>query len=188
MQAFLQALFLVFVSEMGDKTQVVSFAFGTQYRLPTVLLGVFLGVTCMMTLTVAIGDAASHVLPVFWINVASGILFILFGLWALRPHHEEEEKTVGGQFGPVVAVTATFLLAELGDKTVLASMTVASQQHQFLQVWAGSILGMFLADVIAIFCGRVLGKQLPDKVLRWGSAAIFIGAGLFTLATAAHPV
>lgn len=181
MEAFWKAFVIVFISEMGDKTQVVSFAFGSQYGLPTVLLGVFLAIAGLMLATVGLGNIASQLLPLFWINVASGVLFILFGLWALRKHADSDEKPVGEKFGALMAVMCTFFLAELGDKTVLASMTVASQQHAYWPVWMGSTLGMYLADVIAIVCGRVLGKQLPEPVLRYGSATIFIGAGLWTL-------
>jgi len=184
LNSFWQAFAIVFVSEMGDKTQVVSFAFGTQYGLLTVLLGVFIGVAAMMSLTVAVGDGVSRLIPAFWMNIASGVLFIIFGLWALRKHKPEEEKPVTAKFGALLAIVSTFIIAELGDKTVFASMTVAGQQHSYLLVWLGSTLGMYLADVIAIVCGRVMRKQLPEKALRYGSAAIFILAGLYTLANA----
>jgi putative Ca2+/H+ antiporter (TMEM165/GDT1 family) len=75
----------------------------------------------------------------------------------------------------------TFFLAELGDKTVFASMAMGGQFHDYLPVWAGSTTGMYLADLVAIICGRVLGKQLPDKLVRYGSAAIFLVAGLYTI-------
>jgi Ca2+/H+ antiporter, TMEM165/GDT1 family len=181
MDSFLKAFFFLFISEMGDKTQVVSFAFGAQYKLWTVFTGIFLAVAALMALSVGIGDVASRYLPVFWINIVSGLLFIGFGLWALKGHKEETEKPVGSKFGALVTVMFTFFLAELGDKTILASMTIASQQHQYFAVWLGSTLGMFLADAVAVICGRLLGKKLPEKVLKYGSAAVFIGAGLFTL-------
>src|SRR5437016_1522708 len=140
MQSFLKAFFFVFISEMGDKTQVVSLVFGTQYPFWVVMSGTLLGVALMMTATTAIGSVAGGLLPVFWMNIAAGILFILFGLSALRHHQESDQKTVGARFGPLIAVTATFVVAELGDKTALPSMVVAGQQHEFLPVWAGSVL------------------------------------------------
>ena len=84
MNAFLKALFLVFISEMGDKTQVVSFSLGAQYSMFKVLTGVLIGITAMMTMTVGMGNIAGKFLPIFWINIASGLLFIAFGLFALR--------------------------------------------------------------------------------------------------------
>jgi putative Ca2+/H+ antiporter (TMEM165/GDT1 family) len=185
MNAFLKALFFVFISEMGDKTQVVSFSLGAQYNLFNVLVGVFLGIVAMMTMTVGAGHLAGQFLPIFWINIASGLLFIGFGIWALKEESGgEEKKEVGKGFGPIVAIATTFFIAELGDKTVLASLAVASQEHQYFPVWAGSVLGMFLADLLAIVLGRVVGKRLPDKVIRYGSAAIFVIAGVYTIVDA----
>jgi len=181
MTAFWKSLIFVFLSEMGDKTQIVSFAFGTNYSLTVVLLGILIAVGGLMALTVAMGTAIASVLPIFWIKICSGVLFCLFGLWALKKHEEAHEKTVGEKFGPLVAVMFTFFLAELGDKTVFASMAMASQFHAYFPVWAGSTIGMYLADLIAVICGRVLGKQLPDKVVRYGSALIFIVAGIYTV-------
>ena len=178
MSAFWKALFFVFISEMGDKTQIVSFSFGAQYSLFKVLSGVLLGIVVMMTLTVGLGHVAGQFLPVFWINIISGVLFIAFGIWALKEHHEHDGKEIGTKFGPIFAIAITFFIAELGDKTVLASLAVASQEHQYFPVWLGSVLGMFLADLIAIILGRVLGKHLPEKVIRYGSAAIFVGCVL----------
>lgn len=186
MNAFFKALFFVFISEMGDKTQVVSFSLGAQHGLRNVLIGVFLGIAVMMTMTVGAGNLAGQLLPIFWINMVSGILFIGFGVWALKEDNEtdEESKEVGKGFGPIIAIATTFFLAELGDKTVLASLAVASQEHQYLPVWAGSILGMFLADLLAIILGRVVGKNLPEKLIKYGSAAIFVIAGLYTIVDA----
>jgi Ca2+/H+ antiporter, TMEM165/GDT1 family len=184
MQAFWKSFIFVFLSEMGDKTQIVSMAFGAEYKLATVLIGVFLAVAALMTGTVALGVGAGNLIPAFWINIFSGVAFMGFGIWALRPEAEHKEETKATKFGPLVAVMITFFLAELGDKTVLASITMGSQLHQYFPVWSGSVLGMYLADVIAIIVGRILGKRLPEKVIKYGSAAIFIGAGIFTLVEA----
>jgi putative Ca2+/H+ antiporter (TMEM165/GDT1 family) len=182
--AFWKSFAFVFLSEMGDKTQIVSMAFGAEYKLRTVLLGVFLAVAALMTCTVALGVGAGHLIPTFWINIFSAVAFIGFGLWALRPEEGHEGETKGLEFGPLIAVMTTFFLAELGDKTVLASITMGSQLHEYFPVWSGSILGMYLADVIAIVFGRMLGKHLPEKLIKYSSAAIFIGAGIYTFVDA----
>ncbi len=87
-------------------------------------------------------------------------------------------------FGPIIAIAITFFIAELGDKTVLASLPVGSQERQYAPVWPGSVLRMFLADLIAIILGRMVGNRLPEKAIRYGSAAIFIGAGLYSFVDA----
>jgi putative Ca2+/H+ antiporter (TMEM165/GDT1 family) len=81
-------------------------------------------------------------------------------------------------------VGVTFFLAELGDKTMLATVTIASQQQSFIGVWLGSTVGMVIADGLAIIVGKVLGKRLPEKIIRYGAALIFIASGAFTLVQA----
>ena len=137
MNAFLKALFFVFISEMGDKTQIVSFGLGAQYSLSRVLTGVLIGIAIMMTFTVGLGNLAGKFLPIFWINMVSGFLFVAFGIWALKEHHDQSGKEIGTKFGPIIAIAITFFIAELGDKTVLTSLAVASQEHQYFRSgWA----------------------------------------------------
>lgn len=185
MSAFWIALVFVLVAEMGDKTQLVALAFATRYPTKIVLAGVF-GATLLIHLfSVLIGEAASLALPVFWIKLAAGLAFILFGLWTLRGDTlGEEEKLAESRFGPLMTVATTFFLAELGDKTMLATITIASQQQSFVGVWLGSTLGMVIADGLAIIVGRVMGKRLPERAIKYGATAVFILSGLFTLARA----
>jgi putative Ca2+/H+ antiporter (TMEM165/GDT1 family) len=182
MTAFWIALFFVLVAEMGDKTQLVALAFATRYRTGTVIAGVF-GATLLVHLfSVALGEMAGLALPVFWINLLAGFAFIGFGLWTLRGDElGDEEKLSKGRFGPLVTVATTFFLAELGDKTMLATVTIASQQHSFMGVWLGSTVGMVVADGLAIIVGKVMGRRLPEKVIKYGAALVFIASGLFTL-------
>lgn len=167
---------------MGDKTQLVALAFATRYSVKTVLMGVFGATLVVHLLSVALGEAASWALPVFWIRLLAGLSFIVFGLWTLRGDKidEDGEKT-GTRFGPLLTVAATFFLAELGDKTMLATITIASQYRSFVGVWLGSTLGMVVADGLAIIVGRVMGKRLPERAIKYGAAAIFLLSGLFTL-------
>lgn len=80
-----------------------------------------------------------------------------------------------------MTVGITFFLAELGDKTMLATVTIASQQQSFFGVWLGSTLGMVVADGIAIIAGKMLGKRLPEKPIKYGAAAVFMISGIYTL-------
>jgi Ca2+/H+ antiporter, TMEM165/GDT1 family len=81
-------------------------------------------------------------------------------------------------------VAIAFFIAELGDKTMLATVTIASQQHSFIGVWLGSTLGMVVADGLAIIVGKVVGKKLPEKAIKYGSALVFIASGVFTIVEA----
>src|SRR5882672_4456940 len=132
MHPFLIAVFLVFIAEMGDKTQLVALAFATRYAAKTVLAGVFGATLFIHFFSVVIGEAAALTLSVFWIKLLAGLSFIVFGLWTLRGDTlEDDEKLTESRFGPLVTVGISFFLAELGDKTMLATVTIASQQQSF---------------------------------------------------------
>ena len=166
---------------MGDKSQIVSFGFGTQHKLIVVLPAIFIGIALMMLISSVIGQAAGHLLPYFWLHLLAGVLFFAFGILTLMGQHEEEHAAVGTKFGAFVGILLTFIISELGDKTIFATMTLASHTSNMLSVWIGSTLGMFAADVLAIVVGTVLGKTLPPKATRIGSALVFFAAGIWTL-------
>lgn len=183
MSAFVTALFFIFAAEMGDKTQLVAMAFATRYKPSTVLAGVTVATLIVHLLSVFLGEAASWLMPVWLIQAISGIAFIIFGIWTLKGDSLDEKETqTKRNFGPFLTVAITFFLAELGDKTMLATVTIASQQRDFIPVWLGSTVGMVLADGLAIIVGQILGKKLPEKTIQYCSAAIFIITGIYTLA------
>jgi putative Ca2+/H+ antiporter (TMEM165/GDT1 family) len=187
MTAFWLSLFIVLVAEMGDKTQLVALAFATRYKATTVLLGVFLATLVVHLLSVALGEAIGLALPLFWVRLLAGLSFIGFGVWTLRGDElGDEEKLNEGRFGPLLTVAAAFFLAELGDKTMLATVTVASEQRSFVPVWLGSSIGMVMADGLAVLVGKLLGKRLPERPIKYGAAAVFILSGLYTLWTAVY--
>jgi putative Ca2+/H+ antiporter (TMEM165/GDT1 family) len=166
---------------MGDKTQLVALAFATRFKAWTVLAGVFIATFLVHLFSVLIGEAVSATLPIFWIKVLAGTAFIVFGLWTLRGDKlEDEEKLHSSRFGPLLTVATTFFIAELGDKTMLMTITIASEQKAFVAVWIGSTIGMVLADAIAIIIGKVIGKQLPENLIKYGAAAIFLLSGIYT--------
>ena len=183
MLPFWQSLLFIAAAEMGDKTQLVALAFATQFPARVVLAGVFVATLLVHLVSVAIGELLGLALPTFWIQIGAGLAFIGFGIWTLRGDSLEEEETRKYRFGPFLTVAITFFLAELGDKTMLATITLASQQQAFVPVWLGSTLGMVAADGVAVLLGAVAGKSLPRRPIQIGAAAIFIGFGLWTLAT-----
>ncbi|MDB5079802.1 MAG: hypothetical protein JWP00_1726 [Chloroflexi bacterium] len=185
MVAFGVALLFVFIAELGDKTQLVALAFATRYRPWLVMSAVFAATLVVHLFSVLLGEILGVALPIFWIKILAGVAFIGFGIWTLRGDElGDEEKLKQTRFGPFMTVAVTFFLAELGDKTMLATVTIASQQQSFVPVWIGSTLGMVLADGLAIIVGAMLGKRLPERAIKIGAAVIFIGSGIFTLAEA----
>lgn len=182
MTAFWISLIYVFVAEMGDKTQLVALAFATKYKTTTVLAGVFIATFAVHLISVILGEAVSLALPIFWIKILAGLSFIFFGLWTLRGDTlDEDEIKNNRKFGPLLTVATTFFLAELGDKTMLATITVASEQKSFVAVWIGSTIGMVLADGLAVIVGKVMGKNLPEKLIKYGGASIFLLSGIWAL-------
>ena len=181
MTAFWISLIYVLVAEMGDKTQLVALAFATRYKATTVMAGVFIATLVVHLFSVFLGEAAGMALPLFWIKLLAGLAFIGFGLWTLRGDEIDDEDSKPARFGPLLTVATTFFLAELGDKTMLMTVTVASQYQSFVAVWLGSSLGMVIADGIAIVVGKVMGRNLPEEMIKYGAAIVFILSGVYTL-------
>jgi putative Ca2+/H+ antiporter (TMEM165/GDT1 family) len=185
MDAFWQSTFLITVAEMGDKSQLAALAFATRFSARLTLAGIAAATLLVHLFSVIVGEAMGLALPTFWIRVVAGLAFLVFGAWTLRgDSYEDDAPRQGANFGAFLTVATTFFLAELGDKTMLATITLGSQLHNFVGVWLGSTLGMVAADAVAIVVGQVLGKRLPDRAIQIGAALIFFGFGLWILAEA----
>jgi putative Ca2+/H+ antiporter (TMEM165/GDT1 family) len=123
-------------------------------------------------------------LPTHWIQLGAGVAFIGFALWTIRGDSLNEDEVKQGRFGPFFTVALAFFIAELGDKTMLTTVTLASQYQAFLPVWIGSTIGMTIADGFAIVVGIVAGKRLPQRTIKLVSAGIFLIFGVWAIATA----
>jgi putative Ca2+/H+ antiporter (TMEM165/GDT1 family) len=183
---FFTSVALIFVAEMGDKSQLAALAFATRFSAKVTLAGIFVATLLVHLVSVLLGQLIGVALPTFWIELLSGLAFLGFGLWTLRGDRYDDEGTPHAlqRFGPFVTVVGTFFLAELGDKTMLATITLGSQLGSFWQVWLGSTIGMVAADALAIMVGRWLGTRLPERAIRYGAAAIFLVFGVWTIVTA----
>ena len=181
MAGFWASFFFITAAEMGDKTQLVALSFATRYKPWKVIGGVFLATLLVHLLSVVIGRETSTLIPIHYIKLLVGLSFIGFGFWTLRGDKLGDTETTTGRFGPLLTVAAAFFLAELGDKTQLATISLAAQYGSWVGVWLGSTLGMVVADGLAIIVGIVAGKKLPAQAIKIVSAVIFIGFGVFTL-------
>ena len=183
MLAFWQSLLFIALAEMGDKTQLVALAFAMRFSFGAVLGAVFVATLLVHLFSVGIGELLGVALPTLWITIAAGLAFIGFGVWTLRGDTLDEDDTrTSSRYGPFLTIAITFFLAELGDKTMLATVTLASQLRDFGPVWIGSTLGMVVADGLAMLLGVVAGRRLPNSLIKYGSATIFIVSGILTLA------
>ena len=183
--AFWLSFGVVFVAELGDKSQLMALTFATKYRPALVLTGIVAATVLINAISVGVGYGLGLALPTRWISLVAGLLFLGFALWTLRGEDEEDDEVlsrVGS--GPVVmTVGSAFLLAELGDKTMLATITLASQ-NGWAGTWLGATLGMVAAAALAIIVGRQLGKRLPERAVRYVAAALFAGFGVWLLVEA----
>lgn len=179
MEAFWWSLFVVFVAELGDKTQLVALSLATRFNARVVLLGVFVATLCVHLISVGLGGAAGKLLPTDWIRFISGLAFIVFGLWTLRGDELCEGDDCRKARSPFWIVAITFFLAELGDKTMLSTVTLAAERP-LLWVWLGSSLGMVISDGLAILVGQIMGARLPERIIKIVAACIFFAFGALT--------
>lgn len=176
--ALLIAFGVVFVAELGDKSQLMVLTFATRFPALRVLLGITLATALIHLISVLVGGAVAAVLPTEAITVLAGLAFIGFGIWTLRGEaDDEDDPEVSGGRSPIVAASIAFFLAELGDKTMLASMTLAAR-NGILGTWIGATAGMVAADAIAIVVGAALGRRLPERAIRLLAAVLFLVFGL----------
>ncbi len=186
-EAFLISFGIIFVAEMGDKSQLMALGFATRYRAVPVLIGITLATAIVHLASVALGAVVGAALPDRAIEAASGVAFLVFAVWTLRGDEldeGDEARLTQSQGSVILTVGGLFLLSELGDKTMLATVTLATE-YGLLGVWLGSTLGMVAADAIAIVVGRVAGDRLPERAIRIGAAVIFAIIGVISLVDAA---
>jgi putative Ca2+/H+ antiporter (TMEM165/GDT1 family) len=187
MTALFAALGVVFIAELGDKTQLVALGFGARHKLGPVLAGVALAYMATNLLSVVIGGLLGTALPTDAIGIGGGILFLAFAAWNLRPEPEEPEVEPGvepavrSSARVVLSVGTAMFVAELGDKTMLATATLAARGNPVL-VWIGATIGIFLAGALGVLLGRALGTRLPERVTRIGSSIMFAVFGVVLIA------
>lgn len=180
MTAFLASLAFVVLAEMGDKTQLLAMAFATRFRWQTVMWGVLAATMANHLMAAAAGSWLATVVPLATIKTAAAASFILFGLWTIRGDRLEGEDE-RFSFSPFWTVAVAFFIAEMGDKTQLATISLAVKYNAIWSVWMGTTAGMMIADAIGIVAGIVMGKRIPERAVKWGAALIFIAFGLFGL-------
>jgi len=176
-EEFLEAFVLVFVAEVGDKTQLLLMTLAAKYTVLQMLLGILLGVTANHGAAVAIGCCLSSVIEGRLLQIFAGFIFIVFGIITIV-FDSEDEKSRSFKFGPVLTTALTFLLGEMGDKTQLTAMTLAMEAHNPAMVLAGSVSGMLAIGLVGIIIGTTLTKYIPSNIIRTLSGLIFIIFGI----------
>jgi putative Ca2+/H+ antiporter (TMEM165/GDT1 family) len=183
-EPLLAALGLVFVAELGDKTQLVALGFGARHRLAPVLTGVVLAYAATNLLSVVVGGLLGATFPTRAIGLVGGVVFLGFALKTLLEEDDDggAEAVAGNDRSVVRSVAVAMFIAELGDKTMLATATLAAQGSPVL-TWVGATIGIILAGSLGVALGRVFGARLPERVTRIGSAVLFAVFGVALIAT-----
>jgi putative Ca2+/H+ antiporter (TMEM165/GDT1 family) len=182
MYAFLLSAAVIFVAELGDKSQLMAMTFATRYKARDVIVGITVATAVVHLASVGIGAAVGDGFADHQgvISIVAGIAFLLFAAWTLRGDEltdAEADKARRSKGLAVVAVGVAFFLAELGDKTMLATITLATREGWF-GTWLGSTVGMVAADALAIVVGIALGRRLPERVIKYGAAGAFFVFGV----------
>ncbi|BBY81386.1 TMEM165/GDT1 family protein [Mycolicibacterium pulveris] len=184
--AIVISLAVVFVAELGDKSQLIAITYALRHRWWVVLSGVGLAAMLVHGLSVTIGHFLGLTLPDRPIAFAAAIAFLLFAAWTWRSGHSGDDgdiRVAEARF-VVPAIVSSFVLAELGDKTMLATVALASDHH-WAGVWIGATVGMVAADGVAIAAGAVLHRRLPVRFLHNLASVLFLSFGVWILFDAA---
>ncbi|MDR2772776.1 MAG: TMEM165/GDT1 family protein [Elusimicrobiota bacterium] len=176
----LSSFAVIFLAEMGDKTQLMTMSFSAKYGISTTLKAIFIAILINSFIAVAV---ASFIFSMFHgniIQVISCIVFIGFGVWNLinqkdKDEKKKEEKVI---LNPLVTIAAFFIISEAGDKTQIATMLLSIQTNTAVPVFIGASAGLFAANIIGALVGGYLGKKMPEKMIKIVSAIVFILIGI----------
>ncbi|MFJ1458982.1 TMEM165/GDT1 family protein [Nocardia sp. N2S4-5] len=184
---------VLFVAELGDKSQLMALTFALRYRWWIVLSGIAVASVAVNLIATGVGHFLGAALPTELIAICTGVILLAVGLWTLREAHTAGDES---EVAPETAaqppgraffvVVSAFLLAELGDRTMFATVALSSN-HSWLAVWTGSVLGMVAAGALAIAIGITVGKHLPERLIAIGSGLLFLYIGTATLLSALAP-
>ncbi|MCK5762771.1 MAG: TMEM165/GDT1 family protein [Clostridiales bacterium] len=182
LSVYLKALFMIFMAEMGDKTQVLAMTFALKYNIKQILLGVAIGAFLNHGLVILLGTMLTKVLPLNLLQIFAGTLFVFFAFYSLRIEDEEVENT-SNKYGVIITVAVAFFIGELGDKTQLTALGLGTSESYPLLVLLGTTSGMVLTSLLGIVIGTKLGKKMPEDKLKMMSFLIFSFFGIEKLYT-----
>ena len=184
MEAFLVSTGVVALAEIGDKTQLLAFILAAKFRKPIpIVLGILVATLLNHALAAAIGSWIITQFQPETLNWILGLLFTGMAIWTLIPDQLDEAEPGTAQYGAGVfgATLLAFFLAEMGDKTQIATAALSAQYQQFSLVVAGTTLGMMIANIPAVYLGERLANRIPARLVRGTAAAVFAVIGITTL-------
>lgn len=182
MEAFLVSTLAITVGEIGDKTQLLALLLAARFKRPIpIVLGILVATLCNHFLAALFGFWIANYFSPDFLRWALGLSFLAIAVWTLKPDEMEESAIDYGKYGVFIVSVITFFLAEIGDKTQIATMALAAKYDDIAMVVAGTTLGMMIADIPAVFLGKIASPKFPLKWIRWIAAIIFAGLGCAVL-------
>ena len=182
MEAFLVSTGIVALAEMGDKTQLLAFILAAKFRKPVpIILGILIATLVNHGCAGAVGAWVTTLLGAGTLRWVLGVSFIAMAIWTLVPDKFDEDDAKLARLGVFGTTVVAFFLAEMGDKTQVATVALAAQYKDLVTVVAGTTLGMMLANVPAVILGDRIAGRIPVRVVHGIAAAIFAVLGVATL-------
>lgn len=182
MEAFLISTGIVALAEIGDKTQLLAFLLAARFRRPLpIVMGILAATVANHALAAAVGAWISTLLGPEAMRWVLGLSFLGMAAWTLVPDKIDDEDTPAGGYGVFMATLIAFFIAEMGDKTQVATVALAARYEAMLAVVAGTTFGMMLANVPAVYLGERIANKVPLKPVHGIAAAIFAVLGVATL-------
>ena len=187
LETYIVSTLLVALAEMGDRTQLLAIMLASRYRKPLpILAGILVATLANHALAALAGFYLSGLLNAVWFKYLVAVSFIAMAIWALIPDKaDDDEKPSRLHLGVFLTTAVTFFLVEIGDKTEIATAALAARFHDVLVVAAGTTTGMMLANVPAVFLGHAVTRVLPISALRIAAALLYLGLGVWGIATTA---
>ncbi|EKE83895.1 TMEM165/GDT1 family protein [Idiomarina xiamenensis] len=185
MEAFLSSTFAVAIAEIGDKTQLLALLLATRFTQrgdrAAIIWGILLATLVNHGVSAWAGQWLRELIPAEWLTLLLAVSFIALGLWLLIPDKDEEVDKGFFKYGAFVASLVLFFLAEVGDKTQVATVVLAARFDNYLAVVMGTTIGMLVANVPVVYAGSWLMQRMPMAIVHKAACALFILLGVFTL-------
>jgi putative Ca2+/H+ antiporter (TMEM165/GDT1 family) len=177
-EAIINSTILVFISEMGDKTQLLALVLAARFKKPwPILFGIFVATILNHYLASYLGSFATQYFSEKTLRITLALTFIGFGMWVLIPD-KDEGLNENYKWGAFVTTLVAFFFAEMGDKTQLATIALGARYNAAVAVTVGSTLGMMLANAPAVFFGHWFTDRIPLKWVRRVASVLFVGFGI----------
>ena len=178
--------FIVAIAEIGDKTQLLALLLAARFRKPwPIIAGIIVATLANHAAAGAVGSWVASFFSAATLSAVLALAFAAVALWTLVPDKLDDDEASGlKRYGPFLTTLIAFFLAEMGDKTQVATVALAAQYQMLVAVVAGTTLGMMIANVPAVLLGDRIAARMPVKLVHGIAAAIFLGLGIATLAGA----